>query len=141
MLLYGFDDLTPLLPVVERIAHKHASLNIAPEQYAIVGENLLQAITDVLGADVFKGELYDAWVAAYWSLARILFNREAELYNGSAWKGFKEFVVQKRVPEAEDVVSFYFAPKDGKPLPKHRPGQYICIQTFVKELGFNQSRQ
>lgn len=127
--------------MVERIAHKHASLNIVPEQYAIVGENLLQAITDVLGADVFKGELYDAWVAAYWSLARILFNREAELYKGSAWQGFKDFVVEKKVPEGEDVISFYFAPKDGKPLPEHRPGQYICIQMFVKELGFQQSRQ
>lgn len=112
-----------------------------PEQYPIVGENLLNAITQVLGADVFKGELYDAWYAAYWQLAHILLGREAELYRSSAWEGFKEFVVKKRVPEADDVTSFYLAPKDGKPLPTHRPGQYICVQKFVGELGFNQSRQ
>lgn len=135
------DDLTPILPVVERICNKHASLHITPEQYTIVGENLLDAITQVLGADVFKGELYDAWYAAYWQLAHILLNREADLYRASAWEGWKEFVVKKRVPEAEDVTSFYFAPKDGKPLPAHRPGQYICVQKYIKELGFNQSRQ
>ena len=112
-----------------------------PEQYSIVGENLLSAITQVLGADVFKGELYDAWFAAYWQLAHICLNREAELYRASAWEGFKEFTVKKRVQEADDVVSFYFAPKDGKPLPAHRPGQYICVQTYIQELGFNQSRQ
>ncbi|GJE89079.1 flavohemoglobin [Phanerochaete sordida] len=135
------DDLTPILPVVERICNKHASLHITPEQYTIVGTELLAAITQVLGADVFKGELYDAWYAAYWQLAHILFNREAELYRASAWEGFKEFVVEKRVSEADDVTSFYFAPKDGKPLPAHRPGQYICVQKFIQELGFNQSRQ
>ncbi|EKM52474.1 uncharacterized protein PHACADRAFT_260907 [Phanerochaete carnosa HHB-10118-sp] len=135
------DDLTPILPVVERICNKHASLHILPEQYPIVGENLLNAITQVLGADVFKGELYDAWYAAYWQLAHILLGREGELYRSSAWEGFKEFVVKKRIPEADDVTSFYFAPKDGKPLPTHRPGQYICVQKFIKELGFNQSRQ
>lgn len=137
----NIDDLIPILPVVERICHKHASLHVVPEQYAIVGENLLQAITDVLGADVFKGELYDAWVAAYWELARVFFFRERELYKGSDWEGFKEFVVQKKVQETEDVTSFYFAPKDKKPLPAHRPGQYICVQKHIQELGFNQSRQ
>ena len=135
------DDLSPVLPVVERLCNKHASLHIVPQQYTIVGEHLLKAITEVLGADVFTGELYDAWYAAYWQLAHICLGREAELYKGSAWEGWKEFIVQKKVQEAEDVISFYLVPKDGKPVPAHRPGQYICLQVYIKELGFNQSRQ
>ena len=137
----NIDNLTPLLPAVERLCNKHASLGIQPAQYAIVGKYLLGAITTVVGADVFKGELYDAWAAAYWHLARICFGREEELYEHGGWRGWREFVVNKKVKEAEDVVSFYFEPKDGKSLPKYKPGQYISVQKFIQELGFNQSRQ
>ncbi len=40
---YGanLDNLTALRPAVEKIAQKHASLTIQPEQYKIVGEYLL----------------------------------------------------------------------------------------------------
>lgn len=47
----------------------------------------------------------------------------------------------KRVQEAEDIVSFYLTPKDGTTLGPYRPGQYISIQKYVKELGVYQSRQ
>lgn len=137
----NIDDLTPVLPIVERLCNKHASLHIVPEQYPIVGANLLQGITDVLGADVFKGDLYDAWVAAYWQLAHLLIAREAALYGQAGWEGWKEFVVKKKVKEADDVTSFYLSPKDGTKLPAHRPGQYISVQKYINELGFLQSRQ
>ncbi|KAI0085858.1 hemoglobin [Irpex rosettiformis] len=137
----NIDNLAPLLPAVERLCNKHASLGIQPLQYTIVGKYLLAAITTVVGADVFKGELYDAWAAAYWHLARLCFGREEELYKGGGWRGWREFVVEKKVKEAEDVVSFYFKPKDGKPLPQYKPGQYISVQKFITELGYNQSRQ
>lgn len=135
------DDLTPILPVVERISNKHASLGITPDQYAIVGKYLLGAISDVVGAETFSGELYDAWVDAYWNLARIFIKREEDLYQTAAWRGWKEFIVRQKVDEAADIISFYFAPKDGKPLPRYRPGQYISVQKYIKGLGFNQSRQ
>ncbi|HQR95781.1 MAG TPA: globin domain-containing protein, partial [Thiotrichales bacterium] len=38
------DQLVELGPMVKRIAHKHASLNIQPEHYPIVGKYLLEAI-------------------------------------------------------------------------------------------------
>lgn len=137
----NIDDLTPAIPLVERIAHKHASLHIVPAQYAIVGKYLLQAITDVVGAEVFSGALYDAWFAAYWQLAHICINREAELYAQAGWVGWREFVLQKRVKETDEITSFYLVPKDGKPLPTFKPGQYISVQKFVEKLGHYQSRQ
>lgn len=137
----NIDDLTPVLPVVERLCNKHASLHILPAHYAIVGEHLLQAIGQVVGTDVFSGELYEAWVVAYWQLAHICINREAELYKQAGWVGWKEFVVTKKVKETDEITSFYLAPKDKTPLPAFKPGQYISVQTFVKELGVKQSRQ
>src|SRR4051812_30344480 len=43
------DNLAVLGGAVELIAQKHASLRIQPEHYPIVGENLLAAISEVLG--------------------------------------------------------------------------------------------
>jgi nitric oxide dioxygenase len=137
----NIDDLTPILPVVERICNKHASLHILPEHYTIVGTYLLRTITDVLGADVFKGELYDAWFAGYWQLAHILIDREAALYKQAGWVGWKEFVVAKRVQESEDITSLYFEPKEPLLLSAYRPGQYISVRRFVPKLDRYQSRQ
>lgn len=137
----NIDDLTPVLPVVERLCHKHASLNILPQQYTIVGKHLLEAITEIVGKDVFKGDLYDAWFAAYWQLAHICINREAELYKAAAWVGWRDFVVRDKVHETDEITSFYLVPKDGGALPSYKPGQYISVQRFVDSLGFNQSRQ
>ncbi|EIW65107.1 bacterial hemoglobin [Trametes versicolor FP-101664 SS1] len=137
----NIEDLTPILPVVERIAHKHTSVHIVPSQYAIVGKHLLEAITQVVGADVFKGDLYDAWGAAYWNLAHIFINREHELYEAAQWVGWRDFVVARKVQESDEITSFYLKPKDGRPLEPYRPGQYISVQKFVPELGVYQSRQ
>ncbi|MDD3450133.1 MAG: FAD/NAD(P)-binding oxidoreductase, partial [Gammaproteobacteria bacterium] len=50
-----------------------------------------------------------------------------------AWKGFREFTVQRR--EYEDVnrtvCSFYLAPVDGKPLPPFRPGQFLTFRLSI----------
>jgi nitric oxide dioxygenase len=54
------DDLTPLVPVVTRIANKHAGLGVTPEQYAIVGTYLLKSIKDILG-DAFTDPIRNAW--------------------------------------------------------------------------------
>src|SRR4029450_8218623 len=40
------DNLAALEPAVARMTHKHASMNVQPEQYPVVGENLLAAIKD-----------------------------------------------------------------------------------------------
>lgn len=127
--------------MVERICNKHASLHILPEYYESVGTYLLSTITDVLGADVFKGELYDAWFVGYWQLAHIFINIEAQLYKKAGWVGWKEFVVVKRIQESDNIISFHFEPKEPLLLPAYRPGQYISIQRFIPELGSYQSRQ
>ncbi|TBU37856.1 globin-like protein [Dichomitus squalens] len=135
------EDLTPILPFVERIAHKHASIHIEPAQYEIVAKYLTDAIIQVVGADVVKGELAEAWISAYWNLAYIFIDRERELYEGAGWVGWREFIVDKKVKESDEIMSFYFKPKDGKPLEPFRPGQYISVQRYVPKLGIIQNRQ
>lgn len=52
----------------------------------------------------------------------------------NAWKGFREFVVQRR--ELEDaqgsVCSFYLTPVDGKPLPPFKPGQFLTFKLDIE---------
>ncbi|OLN81347.1 Flavohemoprotein 1 [Colletotrichum chlorophyti] len=137
------DDLPKLKGAVERIAHKHASLYIRPEQYEIVGTHLMKAIGEVLG-DALTPEIAEAWTAAYGQLAEVFINREAEMYReAGTWTNWRKFKIIRRIDESDAVTSFYIAPSDGKlPLPKYLPGQYISVQVPVPELGgITQPRQ
>ena len=61
----------PRLPhpaeLLSRIGHKHASLGVTADQYAIVHEHLFAAIVEVLGADTVTADVAAAWdrVSAY----------------------------------------------------------------------------
>jgi len=137
------DDLPKLAAAVERIAHKHVSLQVTPAQYDVVGQYLIQAIGLVLG-DAATPAIVDAWTAAYGALAAVFIGREGQMYKKNAadgWVGWRKFRVARRVAESSTITSFYLAPSDGTPLPKYLPGQYISLQINVPQLGYLQSRQ
>ncbi|KAK3689058.1 hypothetical protein B0T22DRAFT_427154 [Podospora appendiculata] len=138
------DDLPKLTHAIERIAHKHASLQVTPAQYDIVGKYLMLAIGQVLGAAA-TAEIVDAWTAAYGFLASVFIGREADLYKNQAadgWLGWRKFRIAKKVAESGNITSFYLAPSDGVvPLPTFLPGQYVSLQLAVPSLGYLQSRQ
>ncbi|KAK2001724.1 globin [Colletotrichum falcatum] len=137
------DDLPKLEAAVERIAHKHASLYVRPEQYEIVGTHLMKAIGEVLG-DALTPEIAEAWTAAYAQLARVFIGREGEMYRDAGpWTGWRKFRIVRRIQESNSVTSFYLAPSDGKlPLPKYLPGRYISVRVPVPQLGgITQPRQ
>jgi nitric oxide dioxygenase len=138
------DDLPKLHHAVERIAHKHVSLQVTAPQYDVVGQFLMEAIGQVLG-DAATPAIVDAWTAAYRVLADVFINREAEMYEANRkadnWVGWRKFKVIRREAESSDIASFYLAPLDGVKLSKYLPGQYISLQIFVPELGVLQSRQ
>ncbi|MEA3127513.1 MAG: nitric oxide dioxygenase [Caballeronia sp.] len=136
----NIDNLGALGSAVTHIAHKHASLNIRPEQYPIVGENLLAAVSEVLG-DAIDEPTLDAWRAAYAQLAEIFIGAEKQLYAQAAWSGFRPFVVFRREQESDEITSFYLKPSDGGPVCHFEPGQYISVKRFVKEIGVVQPRQ
>ena len=137
------DDLPKLAHAVERIAHKHVSLQVTPAQYDVVGKYLIQAIGQVLG-DAATPDIVEAWIAAYGVLAQVFIGREGEMYKAHAahnWVGWRKFRVVRKVPESSVITSFYLAPVDGVALPKFYPGQYVSLQVPVPELGYLQSRQ
>src|SRR6187402_1149259 len=76
----NIDNLEVLGGAVELIAQKHASLQIKPEHYPIVGQNLLASIREVLGEGA-TDEVIQAWGEAYGFLANILIGREREIYH------------------------------------------------------------
>ena len=134
-----------LMPVVDRIGHKHVSLDIRPEHYITVGRHLIASIKEVLG-DGATPEIIDAWAAAYSQLAKLMSGHEAGLYaektsTDHGWTGWRPFIVKTKTPESDEISSFYLHPADGGKVPKHDPGQYISLRTFIPQLNLQQSRQ
>lgn len=139
------DNPAVLASAVNRIAHKHVSLNIRPEQYAIVGKHLLASVSEVLG-DAASPELIDAWATAYKQLASIMIGVEADLYSGSAakkggWSSWRPFVIKQKVQESAEITSFYLYPSDGGKVADFIPGQYLTVKVYVPELNVFQPRQ
>lgn len=147
ILMYAanIDHLDKLAPMVERIAHKHGSMEVRPEHYPIVGHHLLLSIRAVLG-DAATDDVLAAWGAAYGDLAEIFIQREKQLYDEGAdrlggWRGFKPFRVTRKVRESSTIVSFYLNPVDGEPLPSYRPGQFLSIRLKTTTDPHEQIRQ
>lgn len=52
---------------------------IKPEQYSIIGENLLLAMKDVLG-DAATDDILNAWEKVYNEIAKVFIDVEKEMY-------------------------------------------------------------
>lgn len=131
------DNLEVLGSAVELIANKHASLQIKPEHYPIVGENLLASIKEVLGEGATE-QVMAAWAEAYAFLADIMINREKQIYDENAnkpggWQGFRNFVIDRKQKESNLITSLYLKPEDGDPLPEFLPGQYITLRIKTED--------
>lgn len=135
-------DMSELVPKLERMCHKHCSLNIRPEHYDIVATYLLAAFAHVLGP-AMTPDTHAAWSKAYWILAKMLIGREKQLYAAfGPWTGWKPFRIDKKESETDDMVSFYLVPQDQRaPLPAFLPGQYVSVQVSLPSVGYSQSRQ
>lgn len=119
--------------MLRRIAHKHASLGIAPEQYEVVHEHLFAAIAEVLGEAVTP-DVAAAWDEVYWLMANALIAIERRLYEeDGAGGGWREWEVVGRVEATADVVVFELRPGDGGPVPVHRAGQYVSVQVTLPD--------
>lgn len=128
----NIDKLETILPAVMPIAEKHRSLNIKPEHYPIVGENLLAGMREVLGEDVATDEVIAAWEKAYGEIANVFIEIEANMYKNverqeGGWIDYRDFKIIKKVPESDVITSFYLEPVDGAPIVSHEAGQYITI--------------
>ncbi|WP_225811639.1 globin domain-containing protein [Streptomyces spinosus] len=122
-----------------RIAHKHASLGVTPEQYDVVHEHLFAAIAEVLGEAVTP-EVAAAWDEVYWLMANALIAIEKRLYEESGGPGLRAWEVVERFEETLDVVTFRLRPADGGPVAGFRAGQYVSVGVTLPD-GARQIRQ
>ena len=141
----NIEDMSSIMPALERIGQKHRSMQIKPEQYPIVGENLLGAIKEILG-EAATPEIIDAWADAYGVISDVFIRMEDILYRTAAnqpggWAGFKDFVIKRKVKESDVITSFYLYPKDGQELPRFIPGQYITLHINIPEEEYIHQRQ
>ena len=128
--------------LLNRVAHKHASLGIKPEQYQVVHDNLFWAIVDVLG-DAVTPEVAAAWDEVYWLMAHALMNQERGLYSArgvrpdTVWRDWE--VTEKR-RETDDVVTFVVKRIDDRLVKTSLPGQYVTVRMRMPD-GVLQPRQ
>lgn len=136
----NIDQLENLTPVVRRIAHKHASLGIKPEQYPIVGQHLLGAIKQTLG-EAATTPLLQAWEQAYGMLADTLISFEKTITEdkGKPLGQMLRVRVSGISIQSELVKSFQLTPVDA-PLPHFHPGQYVSVLARFAD-GTRQLRQ
>ncbi len=128
--------------VLARIAHKHASLGIAEDQYPIVHEHLFAAIVEVLGEAVTP-DVAAAWDEVYWHMASALIEIERGLYAAAGTTpstALRPMMVRRRVQQSPDTVSFELAAPDDSLLPAARPGQYVSVAVRLPD-GARQIRQ
>ncbi|MGY1707715.1 globin domain-containing protein [Geodermatophilus sp. SYSU D00697] len=128
--------------LLNRVAHKHASLGIQPAQYQVVHDHLFWAIVDVLG-DAVTPEVAAAWDEVYWLMAWALINQERGLYSArgvrpeTVWREWE--VVDKR-RETDDVAVFTVKRIDDRLVKTSLPGQYVTVRVPVPD-GIQQPRQ
>ena len=94
VLMYArhIDRLEAMGGLAQQIVQKHVALQVQPEHYGPVGQCLLRAIREVLGADIATDAVIDAWAAAYGQLADLLIGAERAVYDAKAeapggWRG------------------------------------------------------
>ncbi|TDM12377.1 globin domain-containing protein [Macrococcus lamae] len=121
------DHLEAIIPNVNQIAHKHRALQVKPEHYPIVGENLIYAIQKVLG-EAATPEIVNAWTETYGVIADVFIQMEQGLYKEEEWHGFKPFKVANIKQESEHIKSFTVSPINNIKLQPVVPGQYITVK-------------
>jgi nitric oxide dioxygenase len=128
--------------LLNRIAHKHASLGITPAQYQVVRDNLFWAIADVLG-DAVTPEVAAAWDEVYWLMANALTNQERGLYSARGVRPetvWRPWTVDRKICETDDVVTFVVRRVDDRLVKSSLPGQYVTVRLTMPD-GVRQPRQ
>ena len=128
--------------LLQRVAHKHASLGLRPDQYQVVYENLMWAIGDVLG-DAVTPDVAAAWSEVYWLMAFALTHMERGLYSARGVRPeivWRDWQVEEKHRETDDVVTFRVKRTDDRAVRTSLPGQYVSVKMRMPD-GVHQPRQ
>jgi nitric oxide dioxygenase len=132
-------DSTPEA-LLARIAHRHVSLGIRPEQYDVVYRHLFDAIAQELD-DVITPEIGDAWTEVYWLMAHSLIKLEQGLYSAASNdQPWTPWTVVGKVKAGSEAMTFTLEPADDATPTPSRPGQYVSVKVRMPD-GIGQVRQ
>ncbi|OTG84845.1 globin domain-containing protein [Acinetobacter sp. ANC 4648] len=140
----NIENPSVLAKAIEHITTKHVSLDIQPDQYAIVGDNLLHSISEVLNVP-FESELIAAWKAAYLQLADILIGVEKQKYNNlseqtGGWAGWRPFKITQ-IEASESGKIFTVEASDAQAILSAAPNQFISVKVKVPNQELEQPQQ
>ena len=140
----NIENPSVLAKAVEHITTKHVSLDIQPEQYNIVGENLLHSISEVLDVPM-DSDLIAAWKEAYFQLADILIGVEKQKYENLAtqhggWAGWRAFVISN-IEEHENGKRFTLKAQDDQSIVTAEAGSFISVKVAVPNQALQQPQQ
>ena len=140
----NIENPTVLAKAVERITTKHVSLNIQPEQYAIVGEHLLHSISEVLDVPM-ESDLIAAWKAAYMQLADLLIGVEKAKYTAlnnenGGWASWREFEITA-IEDLDAAQLFTLKAKDGLVVKPAKQGEFISVRVKLTDQDLYQPQQ
>ena len=128
--------------LLRRIAHKHASLGIRPDQNQVVHDHLMWAIVDVLG-DAVTPDVAAAWDEVYSLMTNALVNQERGLYCARGFRPetvWRDWQVVRKIKETDDVVTFVVKRIDDRLVKTSLPGQYVTVRMRMPD-GKLQPRQ
>lgn len=133
-----------LAKAVERMATKHVSLDIQPDQYSIVGENLLHSISEVLNVP-FESDLIAAWKQAYLQLADILIGVEKQKYETLAaqqggWAGWRAFEISD-IANSDAGKIYTVKSVDQQAISQPTSGQFVSVKVKVPGHDLHQPHQ
>jgi len=132
-------DTTPEA-MLSRIAHKHVSLDIQPEQYDVVYKYLFEAIAEEL-SDVISADIATAWTEVYWLMAHALIKLEKGLYAGAGNNTpLAPWIVIGKDAAGSDALTFTLAPADDTTPAPALAGQYVSVTVTMPD-GIRQVRQ
>ena len=140
----NIENPSVLAKAVERITTKHVSLNIQAEHYGIVGDNLLNSISEVLNVPM-DSELIAAWKVAYLQLADLLIGVEKQKYTElqekvGGWTGWRKFKVSA-IESIKNGKRFTIQSEDQAAVVAPEAGQYISLKVTVPNQSFEQPQQ
>lgn len=56
-----------------------------------------------------------------------------QVTDDKAWQDWRNFVVENKERESQEITSFYLKPQDGEKIPDFKPGQFLTIQLDIPE--------
>ena len=135
------DNPSVLAKAVERMTTKHVSLNIQPEQYEIVGTNLLHSISEVLDVPM-DSDLIAAWKEAYTQLADLLISVEKSKYDSltskdGGWAGWRNFTIAA-IQDIEAGKRFILNSQNNQATVAAENDEYISVRVKVPNQDLKQ---